>query len=439
MTTDTTEVLEVTEVTEVTETTETTPALVMVDANEYGLAATEALQVEAVFMPMIAKMAALEIEFNILKAKPITKDTCKEAGKLRNRYVKIRTGTSEIHKKAKKYYLAGGRFIDGWKNAQAFTSQGKEEALLEIENHFEKLEAERIAATDAERRTQLAPYTNAIPGGIAYLEEEEFNNYLLGAKLTHENKIREEQEAATLREQIAEQEAAAQLLVEQENEKLKAESAALKANADQLATRLGQLTRLGLNFDWQQTHIGLGFFIDSHDIITYDNEKWNKLTDAIQIKHDEKAAADKVKKEAEAAEAKVKKEADDAEAKRLADIAETARQNAEKEVKRLSDQLAANNAKEKKRLSDELAARNERERKEIAAEREKGKIEQERKAAALLAAKAPDKEKLTALIEALELTLPDDLTTGAAKLTGMDIALKFEGFKRWAQTQINSL
>jgi hypothetical protein len=47
--------------------------------------------------------------------------------------MKIRTATLDIHKKQKAFYLAGGKFVDGWKNAQHFASMGKEEKLEEIE------------------------------------------------------------------------------------------------------------------------------------------------------------------------------------------------------------------------------------------------------------------------------------------------------------------
>ena len=129
-------------------------AIVQIKAEDYGLQATEAKQVEAAFIPMLNKMAELEDQYNAITATEVmTPKVCEAAKELRLKYVKVRTGTAEIHKKAKAYYLAGGRFVDGWKNAQAFASQGKEEKLIEIEKHFERIEEERIRQIEEAEET----------------------------------------------------------------------------------------------------------------------------------------------------------------------------------------------------------------------------------------------------------------------------------------------
>jgi len=130
--------------------------LVKVNPSEFGLEAIQAAQVEAAFLPMIAKMKELETEFNEVSALPIEPTTCKKAKELRLKFVKIRTGTAEIHKNEKAFYLAGSRFVDAWKNAQIFASMGKESALEKIEKHFEILEAERKEKLRVERIAALS-------------------------------------------------------------------------------------------------------------------------------------------------------------------------------------------------------------------------------------------------------------------------------------------
>jgi len=44
---------------------------------------------------------------------------------LRLKYMKIRTATLDIHKKQKAFYLAGGRFVDGWMNASLMALSSK--------------------------------------------------------------------------------------------------------------------------------------------------------------------------------------------------------------------------------------------------------------------------------------------------------------------------
>ena len=66
------------------------------------------------------------------------------------------------------------------------------------------------------------------------------------------------------------------------------------------------------------------------------------------------------------------------------------------------------------------------------------RIDDEKQAAAKEASKAPDKVKLILWITKLEAPMPD-MKSEAAKATAADIAAKFEGFKRWANTQIEKL
>ena len=108
---------------------------------------------------MLDKMIELEKEFNEITKLPIEeKSTSLKAKELRLKYVKVRTGTADIHKQQKAFYLAGGRFVDGWKNAQLFASQGIEEKLEEIEKYAENTERQRIAQLQSEREGALTQY-----------------------------------------------------------------------------------------------------------------------------------------------------------------------------------------------------------------------------------------------------------------------------------------
>lgn len=170
--------------------------LVQVKPEEYGLSATEAAQVEAVFVPMLQKMVELENEFNEIVSMEIGPDSIALAKNLRLRYVKIRTGTADIHKKAKAYYLSGGRFVDAWKNAQLHASSGKEERLASIENYYENIEKERKIKLQAERSIEVAKY--GVDASLIRLDEMDadvYENYLAGVKLQHENRLVAEKQA----------------------------------------------------------------------------------------------------------------------------------------------------------------------------------------------------------------------------------------------------
>jgi hypothetical protein len=200
-------------------------ALVIVNPTDYGLQATEASKVESVFLPMIAKMNELETEFNEVLALPVEPTTIQKAHELRLKYVKVRTGTAEIHKSAKEYYRKGGLFVDAWKNAQAFASQGKEQKLEEIEKHFERLEAARKAKLKDERLVKLQGLCEApemYP--VQDMSQPAFEQLLSGLTLAKQQKEDAERKAEEDRIAKEKAEAAERERIRAENDRLKAEA-----------------------------------------------------------------------------------------------------------------------------------------------------------------------------------------------------------------------
>lgn len=170
--------------------------LVKIDPKEYGLEENKAKEIAAQFRPMLDKMEELEAEYNeVLKLPVEDPETAAKAKEVRLKYVKVRTGTAEIHKSQKAFYLAGGRFVDGWKNAQLFASQGIEEKLKEIETYQERLEAERKEKLRAERWEQLSQYREEEPVGLGEMEQDVFDALLAGAKANHEAVLEAERKA----------------------------------------------------------------------------------------------------------------------------------------------------------------------------------------------------------------------------------------------------
>lgn len=201
--------------------------IVKVDAAQFGIEESKAAEVAAQFKPMLDKMVELEKEFNEIIALPITQETCGKAKALRLKYVKVRSGTAEIHKQQKAFYLAAGRFIDGWKNAQLFASEGIEKKLSDIENHFENLERERIEALKKERNAVLIQYVeNPEMYNAHMMDDEAFTNLVNGLKLAKEQREQAEREAEKARIEKERQEAEERERIRIENERLKAEAEA---------------------------------------------------------------------------------------------------------------------------------------------------------------------------------------------------------------------
>ncbi len=289
--------------------------IVKVNPAEYGVEETKAAQIAEQFKPMLDKMVELEAEYNQIIVLPIEKETCAKAKELRNKYVKIRTGTDKIHKEQKAFYLAAGRYIDGWKNAQLFASQGIEKKLEDIEKHYENIEKEKMIALKNERFEILKSvcdnpelYTPEL------MLQEAFDNLVNGLNLAKQAKIEAEQKAEAERierERLEQEEREKQRI---ENERLKKEAeereAAIKAEREAAEKALAEERRLNAEREA--------------------NEK---------AEREEQARIER-----EAAEAAAKKEREEAAAKLAAEQAEKQRLENELKAKQQAEQEAKDKA-----------------------------------------------------------------------------------------------
>ena len=207
--------------------------LIKIDAKEFGIEESKAKQISEQFKPMLDKMVELEKEANNVFNLDIENiETSKLAKEVRLKYVKVRTGTAEIHKQQKAFYLSAGRFVDGWKNAQIFASQGVEEKLETIENYFKNKEIERLKELQNNRLKLITQFLeNTIGLDLSSMTEETFNNFLLGSKTNFELKLENErlENERLENERLAEIER--QRLAEIENEKIRVENLRLQEEA----------------------------------------------------------------------------------------------------------------------------------------------------------------------------------------------------------------
>ena len=177
-----------------------------IDAKEYNVPDEIALNISNQFKPMLDKMVDLENEFNEVIKLPIeSPETQIKAKELRLKYVKVRTATKEIHQQQKAFYLNGGRFVDGWKNAQLFASQGKEERLEAIEKYLENIEKKKIDDLQISRAEMLNAYVEdltSIRTELGYMDEDVFQAYLSAKKKSYEEKQEANRKAAEEQEKI---------------------------------------------------------------------------------------------------------------------------------------------------------------------------------------------------------------------------------------------
>lgn len=226
--------------------------IVKIDPKEFGIEDTKAADIQSQFKPMLDKMVELEGDYNEVLNLPVEeKETAKKARELRLKYMKIRTATLDIHKKQKAFYLAGGRFVDGWMNAQKFASLGKEEKLEEIEKYAENLEKERLAKLQAEREAALVPYEveNIETLSLAKMADNVWENFLAGSKANYEAKKKAEQDAREAEEKRRKEEEAERERVRLENERLKKEAEELKALRDRRSKELAPYITFVMDFN----------------------------------------------------------------------------------------------------------------------------------------------------------------------------------------------
>jgi len=169
-----------------------------------------------------------------------------------------------------------------------------------------------------------------------------------------------------------------------------------------------------------------------------ENERVRLENERLQKESERKELELKAEREKAEKELKLQKELAEKEAKRLADIAE--KQRIELEAKQKTIEETARIEREKAeakqaQLEAEIKAKNEA---ELKAKQDIERKEKERIEAEKQAAKAPDKIKLTKWIESLNIAIPktNDLS---ATVTASDISAKFEGFKKWAKSEIEKL
>ena len=194
--------------------------LVKIDPKQFGLEESKAADIAAQFQPMLDKMAELEKEYNEVIKIPIELAS-KQAKELRLKYVKVRTGTAAIHKSQKDFYLAGGRFVDGWKNAQLFASQGIEEKLQSIEDYAANKEKERIAFLQEERQTILNDFELFNIPNLGTMDNSVWDSFLVGARSNYLARKEAEKEAENKRLKEIEDKRIEDERIRKENEKLK--------------------------------------------------------------------------------------------------------------------------------------------------------------------------------------------------------------------------
>jgi len=399
-------------------------SIVKIDPAQYGLTETKAKEIEAMFKPMLDKMVELEGEFNQIAGLEINEGICYKARELRLKYVKVRTGTANIHRELKAFYLNGGRFVDGWKNAQLFASQGIEEKLSAIENHYENLEKERIAKlqeTRAAEMERLDPsYVDQyIPENLGEMSEDIWNNFIMGIKINYEARKDAEKKAE-----------------EERQEKIRLDK-----------HELDRRERILPYHDYWQGIVDAGALRDLSDELFEDvfKELAAKKKEEDQKQEQIRKENLRLQEEAEQREKQAKIEAakrEKAEAERLAkeEAERKIREEKESQEREAYEVKLKKEREERERAEAELKAKKEAEEKARLEAEAKARAEEEaRKKAEKDARLAPDKKKLERLASDIsDIRFPDVKSQEAFEII-QKVRNQFEQINQFIITQSKNL
>lgn len=152
-------------------------------------------QVTLGLAPKLTERQELINSYNEIIKLELTEENLPKFKALRLQLVKNRTAIGEWKTREKAFYLAGGNFVQAIYNKEIAVNKDMEEKLLEGEQHFQRLEAQRLEKIRSERWEKLSKFVETEPVGLSLMEEAMFESLLLGSETTYNNKIESERKA----------------------------------------------------------------------------------------------------------------------------------------------------------------------------------------------------------------------------------------------------
>lgn len=251
---------------------------------------SKAQMIKSTFEPMVDKLNKFESRFNeVISAKEIDEDLIKKARRLRLDIKKVRTQTAKIKDEQKAEYIRAGKAIQGVHNIIVYAVQDKEEQLMKIETHFERLEQERIERLQSERVDLLCPYVDdAEDRDLGSMDPDVWDAYLSAKKKAYEDRIEAERIAE-------EQRIEAERLKAEEEARLKAELEQIRKEKEE-SDRLARIEREKIEAE-RKANAEIQRKRDEALRIERENER--KKQEAIQAELEAKILEERKKKQAE--------------------------------------------------------------------------------------------------------------------------------------------
>lgn len=186
--------------------TKTKTGLVKFDSPELmAIEPSKAKHITETFVPMSKMVSGIEGDFSKIieqAEKGITKEVIARARRLRLDIVKVRTATGRAKDALKEGLKREDKAIMGVHNILVWAVKDKEEKLLEIEKHFERIEQQRLEALQAERVKMLSQYVeDAHERKLSDMDLDVWLPYLGAKKKEHDDRIEAEKQAELARQE----------------------------------------------------------------------------------------------------------------------------------------------------------------------------------------------------------------------------------------------
>lgn len=189
---------------------------------------SKANQIKKTFEPMAEMLGSFEEAYNELiklANKEITEEITKKAKRLRLDISKVRIETGKIKDKQKEYIKLEDKAIMGVHNILVWAVKEKEDSLKEIENHFEKLEKERLEKLQLQRVELLNEFVDdASERDLSSMDEDVWAAYLQAKKNAYFDRIEAEKKAEEERQAKIKAEKEERERIRKENERLRSEA-----------------------------------------------------------------------------------------------------------------------------------------------------------------------------------------------------------------------
>jgi len=172
--------------------------LIKINPEQFGLSEIQATAIANKFLPILEEMQPHLDKYEEIKdLDPADPANSKQFRELRLKLVKCRTNATKIHKDEKAYYLAGGKYVDSYKNEQLKITEPIEADLAEKEKYAEIQEIKRKELLRSERAEKLRKWEceEANNPALGEIADSTFEIIIAGAELAYKNKIEAEKQA----------------------------------------------------------------------------------------------------------------------------------------------------------------------------------------------------------------------------------------------------